>query len=109
MKGLRACIDLRCAVFVSRLIEHATSQPPICALAHVSAWQQGCDRRARPIKGRLGLYVFLLDFEGHRADPQIATVIDELRGMLKELKVFGSYPQFPLEQFDDLYAPPGLL
>ena len=24
---------------------------------------------SRPIKGRLGLYVFLLDFEGHRTDP----------------------------------------
>ncbi|HYI25277.1 MAG TPA: prephenate dehydratase [Thermomicrobiales bacterium] len=64
---------------------------------------------SRPIKGRLGLYVFLLDFEGHRADPVIAEILDELGGLLKELKVFGSYPRFPLEQFDDLYAPPGLL
>jgi prephenate dehydratase len=64
---------------------------------------------SRPIKGRLGLYVFLLDFEGHRTDPVIAGILDELRGMLKELKVFGSYPAFPLEQFDELYQTPALL
>jgi prephenate dehydratase len=64
---------------------------------------------SRPIKGRLGMYVFLLDFEGHRTDPVIAGILDELRGMLKELKVFGSYPAFPLEQFDNLYQTPALL
>jgi prephenate dehydratase len=64
---------------------------------------------SRPIKGRLGLYVFLLDFEGHRSDPAIRNVLDELAGMLKDLKVFGSYPAFPLEQFEDLYASPALL
>ncbi len=64
---------------------------------------------SRPIKGRLGLYVFLLDFEGHRSDPAIGEVLDELSGMLKELKVFGSYPAFPLEQFEDLYVSPALL
>ncbi len=64
---------------------------------------------SRPIKGRLGLYVFLLDFEGHRTDPEISSILEELRGMLKELKVFGSYPQYPLDQFEELYASPGLL
>jgi len=64
---------------------------------------------SRPIKGRLGLYVFLLDFEGHRADPEIAQVLEELRGMLKELKVFGSYPRFPIEQFEHLFQTQALL
>jgi len=64
---------------------------------------------SRPIKGRLGLYVFLLDFEGHRKDPEIAAVIDEIGGMVKELKVFGSYPRFPLEQFDELFETQALL
>jgi prephenate dehydratase len=64
---------------------------------------------SRPIKGRLGLYVFLLDFEGHRRDPGIAAVLEELGGMLKELKVFGSYPRFPIEQFENLFESPALL
>ena len=29
--------------------------------------------------------------------------------MLKELKVFGSYPRFPIEQFEDLFETPALL
>ncbi len=64
---------------------------------------------SRPIKGRLGLYVFLLDFEGHRKDPVIAEILDELAGMLKELKVFGSYPKFPLERFESLFESAALL
>jgi len=64
---------------------------------------------SRPIKGRLGLYVFLLDFEGHRRDPGIAEVLSEIGEMVKELKVFGSYPRFPIEQFDELFETPALL
>jgi prephenate dehydratase len=64
---------------------------------------------SRPIKGRLGLYVFLLDFEGHRTDPEIADVLAELRDLVKDLKVFGSYPQYPLEQFDELFETRALL
>jgi prephenate dehydratase len=64
---------------------------------------------SRPIKGRLGLYVFLVDFEGHKLDPEIAQVLDEVRDMVKDLKVFGSYPKFPLEQFDELFETRALL
>ena len=64
---------------------------------------------SRPIKGRLGLYVFLLDFEGHRTDPAIQQVLAELSGMVKDLKVFGSYSRFPLDQFDDLFETRALL
>lgn len=64
---------------------------------------------SRPIKGRLGLYVFLLDFEGHRTDPVIQEVLTELGEMVKDLKVFGSYPRFPLEQFDELFETRALL
>jgi prephenate dehydratase len=64
---------------------------------------------SRPIKGRLGLYVFLVDFEGHKLDPEIAQVLDEVRGLVKDLKVFGSYPRFPLEQFDELFETRALL
>ena len=64
---------------------------------------------SRPIRGKLGLYVFLLDFEGHRSDPVIESVLLELKSMLKELKVFGSYPRFPIEQFEELFESPALL
>lgn len=64
---------------------------------------------SRPIKGRLGLYVFLVDFEGHKLDPEIAQVLGEVRELVKDLKVFGSYPRFPIEQFDELFETRALL
>jgi prephenate dehydratase len=64
---------------------------------------------SRPIRGRLGMYVFLLDFEGHRHDSGIAEVLEEIGGMVKEIKIFGSYPRFPIEQFDELFEPAALL
>lgn len=59
----------------------------------------------RPTKGWLGEYVFLLDFDGHRKDPHVAAVLDEVRGIVQELKVIGSCPRFPIEQFQDLVTP----
>lgn len=64
---------------------------------------------SRPIRGRLGLYVFLLDFEGHRQDSEIGLVLAELGALVRHLKVFGSYPKFPLEQFDELFETRALL
>lgn len=64
---------------------------------------------SRPIKGELGLYVFLVDFEGHRKDPESTAVLDEVREMVKELKVFGSFPRFPLDQFEPLFETQALL
>jgi prephenate dehydratase len=51
----------------------------------------------RPTKGWLGEYVFLIDFEGHRLDPKIAEVLDRVVAMCAMVKIFGSYPRFPLE------------
>lgn len=59
----------------------------------------------RPSKGWLGEYVFLLDCSGHRKDPGVAAVLDEVRAMVQELKVIGSCPRFPIEQFRDLVEP----
>jgi prephenate dehydratase len=59
----------------------------------------------RPTKGWLGEYIFLVDFEGHRKDPKIAAVLDEVRELVDELKVIGSCPRFPIEQFRDLVMP----
>jgi prephenate dehydratase len=52
---------------------------------------------SRPSRTEILEYVFLCDFLGHRDDPIIA---EALRGVAEEctmLKVFGSYPRFPLE------------
>ena len=51
----------------------------------------------RPSKGWLGDYIFLIDLEGHRQDPHVARALDRIRGRCSMLKIFGSYPRFPLE------------
>ena len=56
---------------------------------------------SRPTKGWLGDYVFLIDFEGHRQDERVARVLDTIRGRCSMLKIFGSYPRFPLETLRD--------
>ena len=48
----------------------------------------------RPTKDRLGEYVFLVDFEGHRKESRIANMLEEVRSITEELKVIGSCPQF---------------
>jgi prephenate dehydratase len=58
----------------------------------------------RPTKGWLGEYVFLLDFQGHRKDPTVAAVLDEVREIAEELKIMGSCPRFPIEQYRDLVS-----
>lgn len=51
----------------------------------------------RPTKGWLGEYVFLIDFEGHRLDERVARVLERIDVKSSNLKIFGSYPRFPLE------------
>lgn len=48
----------------------------------------------RPTKGLLGEYVFLVDFEGHRMDPHIARVLEDVRAITEDLKVIGSCPRY---------------
>ena len=64
---------------------------------------------SRPTKGWLGEYVFLVDFEGHHADPKVARVLAQLEELTDQLKIFGSFPKFPVEQFRDLVNSPALL
>ena len=63
---------------------------------------------SRPTKAWLGEYVFLIDLEGHRLDPPVARVLDRIREACALLKVFGSYPRFPLETLHDLVDSPSL-
>jgi prephenate dehydratase len=51
----------------------------------------------RPTKLWLGEYVFLIDFEGHRTDPHVVRALDRIRENCAVLKIFGSYPRYPLE------------
>jgi prephenate dehydratase len=60
---------------------------------------------SRPSKGWLGDYVFLIDFEGHRQDERVARVLDNIRDRCSILKIFGSYPRFPLESVRDAIDP----
>jgi len=52
---------------------------------------------SRPSKGELGVYVFLVDVEGHRTDARVAEALEKVLGQASFFKVFGSYPR---------YAPP---
>ena len=63
---------------------------------------------SRPAKVWLGEYVFLVDLEGHRLDPPVAAVLERIRDACDLLKVFGSYPRFPLESLRDLVDAPML-
>ena len=47
---------------------------------------------SRPTGDELGNYVFLLDFIGHRTDPEIQETLDGLRELAPLVKVLGSYP-----------------
>ena len=47
---------------------------------------------SRPSKGKLGDYVFYIDFEGHRTEKRILNALKKLRG-LASITVLGSYPR----------------
>ncbi len=49
---------------------------------------------SRPAREDLGVYVFLLDLQGHRRDPAVEAVLEQVRQESTMLKIFGSYPRF---------------
>ncbi len=48
---------------------------------------------SRPAREVLGVYVFLLDCEGHRLDPALRDVLATVDGQCRWLKILGSYPR----------------
>jgi prephenate dehydratase len=48
---------------------------------------------SRPMKEALGHYVFFLDFERHRLDPEAAAALAGVRALVHRLYLLGSYPQ----------------
>lgn len=47
---------------------------------------------SRPSGGELGIYIFLIDVEGHRDDPLVAQALAAVKEQSNFFKVFGSYP-----------------
>lgn len=48
---------------------------------------------SRPSRGRPFEYVFYLDFEGHRDDPEVREALAEMGGLTSFLRVLGSFPR----------------
>jgi len=49
---------------------------------------------SRPSKESLGKYIFLVDLDGHREDPQVTEALQRVRQKTALFKVFGSYPRY---------------
>ena len=52
---------------------------------------------SRPSREELGVYIFLIDIEGHREDPLIEQALAAVREQADFFKVFGSYPAWQPE------------
>lgn len=61
---------------------------------------------SRPTKGWLGEYVFLADLEGHRTDPPVVRALERIQDQCAILKIFGSYPRFPVESLREVVDTP---
>ena len=48
---------------------------------------------SRPTRVGLGRYYFLIDLDGHRTDPKVAEVLEDVKNLASEFKIFGSYPK----------------
>lgn len=48
---------------------------------------------SRPSKDKLGNYIFFVDFEGHRADPDIGNILNIIKSKVDYIKILGSYPR----------------
>jgi prephenate dehydratase len=51
---------------------------------------------SRPSREQLGIYVFLIDFDGHREEPKAAEALAAIRSQANMFRVLGSYPRFKL-------------
>ena len=49
---------------------------------------------SRPTKRELGRYVFLIDCDGHRDEPEVAAALQGLREYADVFKILGSYPHW---------------
>ncbi len=49
---------------------------------------------SRPSRQEIGIYIFLLDLQGHASDPLIAEALAAVRAQAHYFRLFGSYPRF---------------
>ncbi len=49
---------------------------------------------SRPARDMLGKYIFLVDINGHREEPQVARALERIRANTTLFKIFGSYPRW---------------
>jgi prephenate dehydratase len=49
---------------------------------------------SRPTGESLGRYIFLVDLEGHRTDPEVQEALRGVKSKVSTFKVFGSYPRY---------------
>jgi prephenate dehydratase len=49
---------------------------------------------SRPSRLGLGIYIFLIDFQGHRSEPATAAALDAIERQSSFFRVLGSYPRF---------------
>ena len=54
---------------------------------------------SRPTRLGLGKYYILIDAEGHRSDPVLASALDRIRERASRLVVFGSYPRMNIKAY----------
>jgi prephenate dehydratase len=47
---------------------------------------------SRPMRERLGHYMFFVDLEGSLAEEIVSEALAGLRGICEQVRVFGSYP-----------------
>ena len=63
-------------------------------LGEFARWEINLSKvESRPMKEALGHYVFFIDFERHRSDPEAAAALAGVRARVDRLHVLGSYPQ----------------
>lgn len=74
-------------------VTHNTPGSLVKALTAFADNQINMDRlESRPARERLGQYIFLCDFEGHRADSHVAEALKRIEAEAEWFKFFGSYP-----------------
>lgn len=76
-------------------VDHERPGTLIAALKELSERQINMTHiQLRPSRKGLGIYVFLIDFQGHRTEPHVAEALSALETRCSFLRVLGSYPRF---------------
>ncbi len=76
-------------------VDHDRPGTLIAALGELSSRSLNMTHiQLRPSRRGLGIYVFLIDFEGHRTDALVADALSALQAQAGFFRVLGSYPRF---------------